>query len=183
MKKQEDMEDESDPDLTIQFRLKGHNSIVLCCDMNKQGYIMSGSQDAQVRLWKLGPDLRDRSHAVACHNQHGNPVTAVRILWPLGMSASSGSVRLYYHPSGTALRTIRFSKYVYDLNMDTMHFVTTHQVEYIITLTTIIDKFIQDGTLNFWSLSACLEDTMQVTKSSLPQGAAGGHGGQAPRGR
>jgi hypothetical protein len=67
--------------------------------------------------------------------------------------------------------------------MDTTHFVTSHQVEYIITLITIIDNFIQDGTLNFWSLSACLEDTMQVTKSSLRQGAAGGHGGQAPRGR
>ena len=77
------------------------------------------------------------------------------------MSASSGSVRLYYHPSGAALRTIRFSKYVYDLNMDTTHFVTSHQVEYIIImLITIVDNFIQDGTLNFWSLSACLEDTM-----------------------
>jgi len=154
IKEQEDMEDDSGPDLIIQFRLKGHYSTVLCCDMDKQGHIMTGSQDAQVRLWKLGPDLRDRSHAVACHNQHGNPVTAVRILWPLGMSASSGSVRLYYHPSGAALRTIRFSKYVYDLHMDSTHFVTSHQ----------------DGTLNFWSLSACLENTMQVTKSSLHQG-------------
>jgi len=142
------------PEINIQFRLKGHYSPVLCCDMDEQGHIMTGSQDAQVRLWNLGPDLRDRSHAVACHNQHGNPVTAVRILWPLGMSASSGSVRLYYHPTGACLRTIRFSKYVFDLHMDFMHFVTSHQ----------------DGSVNFWSLSDCLVNSMQVTKSTLHKG-------------
>jgi len=142
------------PEINIQFRLKGHYSPVLCCDIDEKGHIMTGSKDAQVRLWNLGPDLRDRSHAVACHNQHGNPVTAVRVLWPLGMSASSGSVRLYYHPTGACLRTIRFSKYVYDLHMDFTHFVTSHQ----------------DGSVNFWSLSDCLRNTMQVNKSMLHKG-------------
>jgi len=140
-------------DIKLQFRLKGHYSSVLCCDMDEQGHIMTGSQDAQVRLWKLGADLRDRSQAVACHNQHGNPVTAVSLLWPLGISASSGSVRLYYHPSGACLRTFRFSKYVFDMQMDHMHFVTSHR----------------DGSLNFWNVSACLVNS-EVTKSMLHQG-------------
>ena len=172
IKEQDEEQSKSGPDLNIQFRLKGHYSTVLCCDMNEEGHIMTGSQDAQVRLWKLGPDLRDRSHAVACHNQHGNPVTGVRILWPLGMSASSGSVRLYYHPSGACIRTIRFSKYVYDLHMDNLRFVTSHQVGFIINTITLSFQLIfwQDGSLNFWSLSACLVDTMLVTKSALHQG-------------
>ena len=74
-----------------------------------------------------------------------------RILGPLGMSASSGSVTLYYHPSGADFRTIRFSKYVYyDLHLDTRHSVTSYQVEYIIIIMPmiIIVYFIQDGTLN-----------------------------------
>jgi len=154
-KKQEKPEHLKDtPDFHLQFRLKGHYSTVLCCDMDEMGNIMTGSQDAQVRLWKLGPDLRDRSQAVACHNQHGNPVTAVRILWPLGMSASSGSVRLYYHPSGTCLRNIRFTNHVFDLHIDHMHFVTSHK----------------DGCINFWSLPACLEDTADLTKSMIHEG-------------
>jgi len=142
------------PDFYLQFRLTGHYSTVLCCDMDEKGNIMTGSRDAQVRLWKLGPDLRDRSQAVACHNQHGNPVTAVRILWPLGMSASSGSVRLYYHPSGTCFRNIRFTNYVFDLHLDYMHFVTSHK----------------DGCVNFWSLSACLDDTADFSKSMIHHG-------------
>jgi len=149
-----EQEENGGTNLNIQFRLKGHYSTVLCCDLDKEGHIMTGSQDAQVRLWNLGPDLRDRSKAVACHNQHGNPVTAVQVLWPLGVSASSGSVRLYYHPTGACLRTFRFSAYVYDLHMDSRHFVTSHQ----------------DGSLNLWSLSACLADRMVVSKGSLHQG-------------
>ena len=117
-----------DLELKVQFRLAGHYSTVLCCDMDSLGNIMTGSRDAQVRLWKLGIGLGDRSNAVSCHNQHGNPVTAVSLLWPLGMSASSGSVRLYHHPSGACLRTFRFSKYVYDMQMDCRQFVTSEQV-------------------------------------------------------
>ena len=116
------------PNFYLQFRLKGHYSPVLCCDMDGEGNIMTGSADAQVRLWKLGPDLRDRSLSVECHNQHGNRVTAVRILWPLGMSASSGSIRLYYLPTGICLRNIRFTNYIFDLHLDYMHFVTSHKV-------------------------------------------------------
>ena len=117
-----------DLELNVQFRLAGHYSTVLCCDMDSLGNIMTGSRDAQVRLWKLGIGLGDRSNAVACHNQHGNPITAVSLLWPLGMSASSGSVRLYHHPSGACLRTFRFSKYVYDMQLDCRQFVTSEQV-------------------------------------------------------
>ena len=152
VKDQEDANMSSGPDLHIQFRLKGHCSTVLCCDMD--GHIMMGSQDAQVRLWNLGPDLRDRSSAVACHNQHGNPVTSVQLTWPLGVSASSGSVRLYYHPTGACIRTFRFSAYVYDMHADSRHFVTSHQ----------------DGTLNIWSFSGCLADSMVVTKGQVHQG-------------
>ena len=38
MKEQEDMEDDRGPDLTIQFRLKGHNSTV--CKTNASQYLI-----------------------------------------------------------------------------------------------------------------------------------------------
>ena len=133
-KLKEQKEEQNVPEIHIQFRLKGHYSRVLCCDMDEQGHIMTGSQDVQVRLWKLGSDLRDRSQAVACHNQHGSPVITVRLLWPLGMSASRWSVSLYYHPTGACLRTIKFSKDVYDLHMDHMYFATSHEVQYFISV-------------------------------------------------
>ena len=127
-KLKEQKEEQNVPEIHIQFRLKGHYSRVLCCDMDEQGHIMTGSYDTQVKLWKLGSDLCDGSQAVSCYKLHGNPVIAVRLLWPLGMSASSGSVRLYHHPTAACLRTIKFPMYVYDLNMDHMHFATSHQV-------------------------------------------------------
>eukprot|EP00092_Neocalanus_flemingeri_P013016 GFUD01014027.1.p1 GENE.GFUD01014027.1~~GFUD01014027.1.p1 ORF type:complete len:379 (-),score=116.17 GFUD01014027.1:706-1842(-) len=61
VKEQEEMEINSDPDLNIYY------STILCCDMDKQGHIMTGSHNVQVRLWNLGPDLRDRTNRVACH--------------------------------------------------------------------------------------------------------------------
>jgi len=142
------------PHYACQHRIKGHYSRVLCCDADSQGRIMTGSHDAQVRLWNLGPDLKDRTKKVCVHNQHGNPVTSVEVRWPLGLSSSSGSVRLYHHPTGACLRTFRFSAYVYDFHFNENHFVTSHQ----------------DGSLNFWSLPDCLQEGLTLLKNSLHRG-------------
>ena len=49
------------PHYACQHRIKGHYSRVLCCDADSQGRIMTGSHDAQVRLWNLGPDLKGKA--------------------------------------------------------------------------------------------------------------------------
>ena len=54
-----------------------------------------------MRHWQLGPGMARRGEAVGCFNQHGNPITSVQLLWPLGVSSSSGSVRLYHLPTAT----------------------------------------------------------------------------------
>lgn len=142
------------PDFVCLHRLKGHYSQVVCADSDALGHIMTGSHDAQVRLWNLGPNLRDRTKKVSCHNQHGNPITSVEVRWPLGMSASSGSVRVFHHPTGACLRTFRFSAYVFDLHFNEHHFVTSHQ----------------DGSLNMWSMDGCLQEDLNIIKNSIISG-------------
>merc|ERR1719186_358835 len=141
------MPDFSSPPL----RLKAHYSQVMCADFDALGRVMTGSHDAQVRLWQLGPNLRDRSKKISCHNQHGNPVTSVEVRWPLGISASSGSVRVFHHPTGACLRTFRFSAYVFDLHFNENHFITSHQ----------------DGCVNFWSMDGCLQEELNIQKTSI----------------
>jgi len=133
------------------LRIKAHYSQVICADFDALGRVMTGSHDAQVRLWNLGPNLRDRTKKISCHNQHGNPITSVEVRWPLGMSASSGSVRVFHHPTGACLRTFRFSAYVFDLHFNENHFITSHQ----------------DGALNFWSMDGCLQEELNIQKTAI----------------
>ena len=81
-----------------------------------------------MRHWQLGPGMARRGEAVGCFNQPLNPITSVQLLWPLGVSASSGSVRLYHLPTATKLRMFRFAAQVFQLSMDNMQFITSHQV-------------------------------------------------------
>jgi len=139
------------PEFICRVRLKGHYSQVMCADFDAVGHLMTGSHDAQVRLWNLGPTFLDKTKKISCHNQHGNPITSVHMRWPLGMSASSGSVRVFHHPTGACLRTFRFSAYVFDLHFNENHFATSHQ----------------DGSLNLFSMDGCLQEELNIMKNSI----------------